>query len=314
MEQSETVGECRAAIAQTEQAVPITMHGTRQHHAEDRKVHALIRLMLQDFEQSHGVQAAERLRQQLIDLVRTELFPGDEIADLGNGQLCILLRSRRHQHVLFVAQSLQYFLQDPTLQGEGYNVAVSVTFFSGMADLFYAKPFCNARNRAAEKARRPADTTHRVTILSNDDGLALRLQNSLSELQVNILHVETMDQANLLIDFGFSDLTIVDVNGTDAWPGLVFEYFHNEARHHRILMLCGDADETSHYRERSHHAIDVHRLDFVSSSRFPDLVHQILTSRPVVDEASSEKMIGLVEKGAGRPSLSGPSKDAEVAA
>jgi len=302
MTQPCTVEETKANIAHLQHDRLARKRDTRRLYKEDHRVHAFIRLSLHDFERRHGVEATEKLRQQLVDLTRTELFPGDEIGEFGKGQLCILLRDRHQQHVLFVAQSLQYFLEGPSLQDREHNITVLVSFFNGEVDRRNLARFRKIQKKAAAVAQRSANRPQRVIVLSDDQDLTLRLHRSLSELQIDVMHVETSDQAHTLIEFGFSDITIVDINGAKSWPGLAFRRFDSKAEHHHIMILCGDADETSYYRQRSVHAVNILPIHAVDGTLFPSLVQEILTSQSGLDASLSE-LIGFTEQGVQQPSL-----------
>jgi len=313
MNQFTSVGTSRARIPPMRQDRPAKKVGARRLSEEDQKVHAFIRLTLLDFERRHGAEATERLRQQLVDLARTELFPGDEIADFGNGQLCILLRDRDQNHVLFVAQSLQYFLQGTLLHNREYNITVMVTFFDETMVSHHDRSLCKVQKMATATTRQPENRAYRVTVLSDQQDLALRLERSLSDLQIDIMHVETIDQADTLIDFEFSDMTIVDINRAAAWPGLVFQHFDSKAEHHHVLMMCDDAEEMRHYRERSVHAADILPIQAIDSPHFPGLVLEALKSCSGHGKISSA-LIEPAGQGSRKPASPGRRPDVEIAA
>lgn len=273
---------------------PASTHGVPAYSKGDGTVDAVIRLKLQNLEGKRGAEATERLRQQLVDLARTELFPGDEIVEFGNGQLGMLLRDRHQQHVLFIAQSMQYFLQGGPAEGWEQPITVRVTFFDGT--LKRRRPALSSRTekKPAAIGQGSLNRTYRIAVLSDDHDLARRIYASMSELHVDVLHAESMDQANTLIDFGFSDITVVDINGAGAWPGLVVQRFDQRAQHHRVLFLCGDADETRHYHGQSLHAVNILPLDAVGDPLFPDIMQQALTL-DFDHDTSSSPSIEVVE-------------------
>ncbi len=126
----------------------------------------------------------------------------------------------------------------------------------------------------------------RVTLLTDDQKLLPRLQRSLGRLQADITCIETVNQANKLINSGQSDITIVDVQGADRWPGAAFQLFDERAARDLVVILCRDNGDIRNYRERSLHAFDIFPIDAIDDHRFQCVIQAALLRAEVV---SSEK-------------------------
>lgn len=126
----------------------------------------------------------------------------------------------------------------------------------------------------------------RVTLLTDDQKLLPRLQCSLGRLQADITCIETVNQANKLINSGQSDITIVDVQGADRWPGAAFQLFDERAARDLVVILCRDNGDIRNYRERSLHAFDIFPIDAIDDHRFQCVIQAALLRAEVV---SSEK-------------------------
>jgi len=136
----------------------------------------------------------------------------------------------------------------------------------------------------------------RVTLLTDDQKLASRLERSLSLLRVNIMCVETVDRTNELINSGQSDITIVDLQGTDRWPGGVFQLFDERASQDVIVILCRNIGDVRNYRERSLHAFDIFPTDAIDDHRFQSVIQAALLRAEVllsddVDPCGSKRMM-----------------------
>jgi len=256
------------------------------HGPDNRRTQAKIDFSKSDFEEferHYGLEVAERLRQRLVNLVRVELFQGDQVADLGNGKFGTLLHDRHEQYVLLVTQLLSNAVQQASFQDEWHDVAASATLSKanmGSDDAFVLK-------MPAPVNRRSTDTALQITVLSNDRELMPRLERSLRTLRANFTCVETIDAANKIIESGQTDLTIVDVQGADVWPSLAFQLFEEWAASDIVVVLCSDADDARHHRERSLHTVDIFPNDAIDDHRFQCVIQAALLRAEVV---SSDKI------------------------
>lgn len=200
------------------------MHGSDN----DRRIQSQVDFSIRDlerFEQHYGLEAAERLKQRLADLMRVELdvvasaMPSE--ANMGEGDA----------HVLRIPPPLN---------------------------------------------RRSTETVLQITVLSDDQELMPRLERSLRALRADFTFVETIDEANELINSGQPDLTIVDIQGADGWPGLVFQLFDERAANDVVVVLCRDADDTRHHRKRALHAVDIFPSDAIDDHRFQCVIQAAL--------------------------------------
>jgi len=94
-------------------------------------------------------------------------------------------------------------------------------------------------------------------------------------------------RSHTLIEFGFSDITIVDMNDATSWPDLAFRRFESKTEHHKIVILCSDAEQTSHDHQRSAHTVDILPVNVVDDALFPGLVQENLASHAGLDASSS---------------------------
>lgn len=124
--------------------------------------------------------------------------------------------------------------------------------------------------------RKSGNAKLRVTLLTNDQNLAPRLERSLGLLRADIMCVETVERANKLINSGQSDVTIVDVQGADGWPGVVFQSLDERAAHDNIVILCRNPGDVRHYRERSREAFDIFPINAIDDHRFQCVIQAAL--------------------------------------
>lgn len=148
--------------------------------------------------------------------------------------------------------------------------------------------------------RKSGDAKLRVTLLTNDQNLAPRLERSLGLLRADVMRVETVGRANKLINSGQSDITIVDVQGADGWPGAVFQHFDKRAAHDNIVILCRNPGDVRNYRERSLEAFDIFPIDAIDDHRFQCVIQaallraEALPSEETGDEIDPRSLRSLI--------------------
>jgi DNA-binding NtrC family response regulator len=136
--------------------------------------------------------------------------------------------------------------------------------------------------------QRSTDTKLQITVLSDNRVLMPRLEYCLRTLGANFTCVETIDEANGIANAGKSDITIVDLHGADAWPGHVFQLFDERAASNSVVILCSDANDANHYRERSRYAVDIFPDDAVDDHRFQCVIQAALLRAEAVSSDKRE--------------------------
>jgi len=130
-----------------------------------------------------------------------------------------------------------------------------------------------------------------VAHLSTSSTLRRAVEQSLRPDRIRLTPVRSVALVEAMIKKRLCEIAIVDVEGHDQWPNLVFSLFDEIAANFPIIILCGSRHEALQYIWKAQHTFDIFPYDAVSKSCFQSVVEAAKLRSEVIEDAKPDSKL-----------------------